>query len=175
MCVHLPKTSKLSPSKPIRSESKRPPLVSDRDHILAWQFYYYIIFKGGSPEYSLYTPLENGKVTLIYRSTLQEILGNWKFWEVVRCLNIQGNRYIEGRYIQVWLYDKVKRNKINDGLGGWWILRTDWLEHWQSNCARHYKMITLTNKDEFWASASAAPLKSKRIRTSFLMELSNWY
>ena len=37
------------------------------------------------------------------------------------------------------------------------------------------KMITLTNKDEFWASASAAPLKSKRIRTSFLMELSNWY
>ena len=124
-------------SKPIRSESKRPPLVSDRDHILAWQFYYYIIFKGGSPEYSLYTPLANGKVTLIYRSTLQKTLGDWKFWEVVRCLNIQGNRYIEGRYKQVWLYDKVKRNKINDGLGGWWILRTDWLEHWQSNCARH--------------------------------------
>ena len=33
------------------------------------------------------------------------------------------------------------------------------------------KMITLTNKDEFWASASAAPLKSKRIRTCFFVEV----
>ena len=54
-----------------------------------------------------------------------------------RNINIQGDHYIRGHYIQVWLYSKVKCNKINDGLGGWWILRTDWFEHWQSNCARH--------------------------------------
>ena len=29
------------------------------------------------------SPLGNSKVTAIYRSTLQNILGNLKFWEVV--------------------------------------------------------------------------------------------